>query len=176
MAECGEVLDSPLRVLARLPPSAFVGATRGASYASRFPVVCCRCPEGAESPFLRSHRARLWEAAAPHLHVHERVGLAATLCSEDRHMMAVPMANPATNGRARRDHRRNARRAHADRRSGPTPASPTSRARLPCTSPRISHTSASLRLSLRTFFPDKIPDQDGGASPTTFFFQYGACV
>ena len=37
--------------LARLPPSAFAGATRGASYASRFPVVCCRCPEGAESPF-----------------------------------------------------------------------------------------------------------------------------
>jgi hypothetical protein len=53
--------------------------------------------------------------------------------------------------------------------NGPTPASPTSRARLPCTSARISHTSASLRLSLRTFFPDKIPDQDGGASPTKSF-------
>ena len=90
-------------------------------------------------------------------------------------MMAVPMANLATNGRARRYHRRNTRHAHSDRtppppkKKGPTPASPTSRARLPCTSPRISHTSASLRLSLRTFFPDKIPDQDGGASPTKSF-------
>ena len=90
--------------------------------------------------------------------------------------MAVPMANPATNGRARRDHRRNTRHAHADRsppkkqqKKKAPPRPPTSRARLPCASPRISHTPASLRLSLRTFFPDKIPDQDGGASPTKSF-------
>ena len=101
-------------------------------------------------------------------------------------MMAVPMANPAANVRARREQSEE----HATRtcrqkpaQNGPTPASPTSRARLPCTSARISHTSASLRLSLRTFFPDKIPDQDGGASPTKsfntahvfmFFFSSGA--
>ena len=45
--------------------------------------------------------------------------------------------------------------APTQKKNGPTPASPTSRARLPCTSPRISHTSASLRLPFRTFFPDK---------------------
>ena len=43
--------------------------------------------------------------------------------------MAVPMANPATNGSARRDHRRNTRHAHADR--SPPKTAPPRPLRLP---------------------------------------------
>ena len=71
-----------------------------------------RCPEGAGTVTLPKSlcgqpvlfrggvlaEGACLEAAARHLHVHARVGLAVTVCWEDRGTMAVPTANPATNG------------------------------------------------------------------------------
>ena len=59
----------------------------GATAATR----CC-----VESACL--HDVLVWRLQPLTFHEHERVGLALTVCSEDRRMTAIPTANPATNG------------------------------------------------------------------------------
>ena len=86
---------------------------------------------------------------------------------------AHPRAHARTTQHAHRARRDFWRNKHAHANTSPPKRPHPSLSNFPCplprTSPRISHTSASLRLSLHTFFPDQIPDQSGGASPTKSF-------